>query len=73
MAAASGVYLLFFPGGAHGVPDPMWLFTRTTWDLIHTWSGIVMILAATGHFLIHWKWVTKVTAKLALSLAASSS
>ena len=70
-AALSGVYLLFFPGGAHGVPDPMWLFPRSTWDLIHTWSGILMIAAALVHFAIHWKWVLKVTRKLVVTLSPS--
>lgn len=64
LTSLTGVYLLFFPGGAHGVPDPMWIFSRSTWDLIHTWSGITLILAAIVHFSIHWKWVTKVTRKL---------
>ena len=60
-AAVSGIYLLFFPGGAHGVPDPLLVFTRTTWDLIHTWSGVLMTVAGMVHFAIHWRWVTKVT------------
>jgi len=64
LTAISGVYLLFFPGGSHGVTDPMFLFTRATWDLIHTWAGIFMIVAAVVHFAIHWGWVAKVTRKL---------
>jgi hypothetical protein len=64
VTSVSAIYLLFFPGGAHGVPDPMFLFTRTTWDLIHTWSAILLIIAAIVHFVIHWKWVTKVTGKV---------
>jgi len=64
LAAVSGVYLLFVPGGRNAVSDPYILFSRTTWDLIHTWSGILMIAAAVGHFAIHWKWVTKVTRKM---------
>lgn len=68
VAALSGVYLLFFPGGSHGVADPLFLFPRTTWDLIHTWSGVVMIVAAVVHFVIHWKWVVKVTSKVLGSL-----
>jgi hypothetical protein len=67
LAALSGVYLLFFPMGAHGVPDPNFLFGRATWDLIHTWSGIVMIAAAVAHFFIHWRWVVNVTAKVVLA------
>jgi len=68
LAAISGIYLLFVPGGRNAIPDPQIIFTRTTWDLIHTWSGILMINAAVIHFAIHWKWVTKVTQKLFKSL-----
>ena len=60
LTALSGVYFLFFPGG-RGVIDPMILFTRTGWDLIHTWAGVIFISAAVIHFAIHWKWITKVT------------
>jgi hypothetical protein len=63
LTALSGVYFLFVPGG-RGATDPMILFTRTTWDLLHTWAGIVLITAAVTHFAIHWKWVTKVTSKM---------
>ena len=63
LTAISGVYFLFVPGG-RWVADPMILFTRTTWDLIHTWAGVALIAAAIVHFVIHWKWVTKVTRKM---------
>lgn len=65
LAAISGVYFLF-AGGSHGGanPDPMFLFPRATWDLLHTWSGVGMLMAAVVHFAIHWRWVTKVTAKV---------
>ncbi len=64
LTAISGVYFLYFPS-ARWAPDPVFLFTRTTWDLIHTWTGVVLIVAAIIHFAIHWKWVTKVTSKMA--------
>ena len=64
LTAASGVYFLFVPGGRQAA-DPLFLFARTTWDLIHTWAGVTMIAAAIVHFTIHWKWVTKVTRKMA--------
>jgi hypothetical protein len=63
ITAVSGVYFLIVPGG-WWVVDPMILFTRTTWDLIHTWAGVVLTVAAIFHFAIHWKWVTKVTRKM---------
>jgi len=63
LTALSGIYFLFVPGG-RGAADPMILFARATWDLIHTWSGVALIAAAIVHFAIHWKWVTKVTRKM---------
>jgi hypothetical protein len=68
LAAVSGVYLFFVPGGRNAISDPQIIFTRTTWDLIHTWSGILMINAAVIHFAIHWKWATKVTHKIIKSM-----
>ncbi len=66
LAAVSGVYFMF--AGTGRATDPLFIFSRTTWDLIHTWSGVVMIIAAVIHFAIHWRWVTKVTAKVLPSL-----
>ncbi len=63
----SGVYLLFVPGGRDAI-DPMIMFSRTTWDLVHTWAGVILIVVAVIHFAIHWKWVTKVTRKVFQSL-----
>ena len=63
VTAVTGVYFLFFPVSGHAA-SPVILFNRTTWDLIHTWSGVVMIVAAILHFAIHWMWVVKVTKKL---------
>ena len=68
---ASSIYFLYaLSGSSHGGanPDPMFLFSRATWDLLHTWSGVGMILAAEVHFVIHWRWVVKVTAKVFESL-----
>ena len=71
--AVSGVYFLFAPtGGYQGGRNPGWdaafLFSRTTWDLIHTWAGVILISAAVVHFALHWGWVSKVTGRLARSL-----
>ena len=58
----SGLYFLYesvlVPVGSTG-----WLFTRFTWDMIHTWSGVVVTAAAILHFVIHWRWVVKVISK----------
>lgn len=58
LTAISGLYFLFTSSGPTAVP---FIFDRTIWDLIHTWSGVTLIIAAVIHFAIHWRWVTKVT------------
>jgi hypothetical protein len=68
LTAISGIYFLFAPtGGSHGGSnagwDPGFIFSRTTWDLIHTWAGVVMIVAAVVHFVIHWRWIKNVTGR----------
>lgn len=65
ICGVSGLYFLLVPGASHAslVGDPGWIFNLLTWDLIHTWSGAVMISAGTLHFGIHWKWVDKVMSK----------
>ena len=73
LTAVSGIYFLFAPsggfeGGRNIGWDPMFLFSRTTWDLIHTWAGVVFIGAAVVHFWIHWRWIKNMTARLFLSL-----
>ncbi len=73
VCALSGIYFLFAPsGGVQGGTnlgwDPGFLFSRTTWDLIHTWSGVVLSAAAVVHFAIHWRWVKNVTVRFFLSL-----
>jgi hypothetical protein len=73
LTALSGIYFLFAPsggfqGGRNPGWDPMFLFSRTTWDLIHTWAGVVFIAAAVVHFWIHWRWIKTMTQQFFLSL-----
>ncbi len=73
LTAVSGIYFLFVPsggfqGGRNTAWDPMFLFSRTTWDLIHTWAGVVFIGAVAAHFWIHWQWIKSMTKQLCLSL-----
>jgi hypothetical protein len=63
VTAFSGVYFLFVPGG-RGAVDPMFLFSRITWDLIHTWAGVILIAAGVIHFAIHWRWVVNVATSI---------
>lgn len=67
--AVSGLYFfLLTEGGYQGGRNPAWdpgfLFSRPTWDLIHTWSSVALALAAVVHLYIHWRWVTNVTRKV---------
>jgi cytochrome b subunit of formate dehydrogenase len=73
LCAVSGLYFIFGPSGGYmGGSNPNWdpgfLFSRVTWDLIHTWSGVVLSAAAVVHFAIHWRWVKNVTVRFFLSL-----
>lgn len=73
LCAVSGMYFLLTPsGGFQGGSNPNWdpglLLSRTTWDLVHTWSGVVLIVAAVIHLAIHWRWVKNVTQRFFLSL-----
>lgn len=69
LCAVSGVYFMFVPGSRQAV-DPGVLLSRTTWDMVHTWTGILMVVAALAHFIIHWKWVINNTGRLLRSLSA---
>ena len=63
LCVLSGVYFMFVPG-SHQAIDPGFIFSRTVWDLIHTWSGVLMIASVLIHFMIHWKWVINHTGRL---------
>ena len=63
LAAISGIYFFFAAPGSAKDPT-IFIFTRVTWDLIHTWSGVVMIAAGILHFAIHWRWAVNVTRKI---------
>jgi hypothetical protein len=69
LTAISGIYFLFAPeggyqGGRNLSWDPGFIFNRTTWDLIHTWSGVILVLAVVVHLAIHWRWVVNVTRRV---------
>lgn len=68
VTAVSGVYFLFLPAGYSGGRTPGWdpglLFSRASWDMLHTWGAIVMILGALLHLAIHWRWIVNVSRRL---------
>ncbi|MBE2223273.1 MAG: DUF4405 domain-containing protein [Anaerolineae bacterium] len=77
VTAVSGIYFLFIPTGYNGGRtagwEPTFLFSRLTWDLLHTWGAVVMIVAALLHFAIHWRWVVNVTRRFFLSLRSQQT
>ena len=78
IATLSGVYFLFNPGGYQGGRNLAYntapfLFDRVTWDMLHTWSGIVMILVVAIHLPRHWKWVTSMTGRIGRALRRQSA
>lgn len=73
LCAVSGIAFLLAPsdgfqGGANANWDRGFLLTRTTWDVVHTWSGAVLIISAVIHLAIHWRWVKNVTLRFFQSL-----
>lgn len=72
VTAVTGIYFLFVPAGYQGGTvagwDPGFLFSRTTWDIIHTWGFVAMMVAALLHIVIHWRWIVNVTRRFWLSL-----
>jgi hypothetical protein len=68
--AASGIYFFVLPGGQGSSKTVQFLFARSTWDLVHTWTGILMIIAALVHLAMRWKWVARVTPSVARTFVA---
>jgi Domain of unknown function (DUF4405) len=78
LASLSGIYFMFLPsGGYQGGRNPMYgvtlLFDRHTWDDLHTWTGVAMIVAAIIHFAIHWQWVKTMTRRTANAVLSKGS
>ncbi len=72
LASFSGIYLLFTPSRYAAASAPVVIFGWYGWDLIHTWSGIVMFILVFLHFYIHWVWIVNV-GKKKLGLGVDSS
>ncbi len=62
ICAVSGIFFLLYPNGGQNAQSI--IISRYAWDMLHTWSGVVMTIAAILHFALHWKWVVNITGKL---------
>ncbi len=77
VAALTGIYFLFLPaGGYQGGRNPAYgitiLFSRQTWDDLHTWFGALMIAAVVIHFAIHWHWVKGMAKRIARTITSGA-
>lgn len=73
VTAISGLYFHVVGGGgyqagANPVRDFTLLSGRATWDLVHIWSAVVLIVAAVVHIALHWRWILKVTRRVFRSI-----
>ena len=62
ICAISSINFLIYPNG--GLTSQTILLSRNAWDMLHTWSGVMMTITAILHFALHWKWVVNITGKL---------
>ncbi|MCX7839891.1 MAG: DUF4405 domain-containing protein [Anaerolineae bacterium] len=66
IATISGIYFLFLPsGGYRGGRNPYYgitiLFDRHTWNDLHTWFGLGMIVIVAIHLTVHSRWIVTMT------------
>ncbi|MBI5305635.1 MAG: DUF4405 domain-containing protein [Chloroflexi bacterium] len=77
LAALTGIYFLFFPsGGYRGGRNPFYgmtiLFDRHVWQNWHAETGMVMIVVAIIHLVIHWRWIKTMTKRAMNALFAQA-
>ncbi|MCJ7696576.1 MAG: DUF4405 domain-containing protein [Anaerolineaceae bacterium] len=58
LSAVSGLYFFFIGKNVN------MLFNDLTWDLIHTWSFVGLLMAFLIHIILHWTWIKNITAKI---------
>ncbi|MCD4666551.1 DUF4405 domain-containing protein [archaeon] len=51
ITALTGLIMFFFLTGG----------IKHSWSIIHKWAGIIMVLIALIHIILHWKWLTNIT------------
>jgi len=74
LSGATGIaFLLMGSGGYQGGRNPgfetaLLGLSRGTWDDLHTWASLVMIVGVLVHLALHWKWIVRMTKKMMPSL-----
>ncbi len=69
LAVLSSHYFLVYPVSGYQErqnPDDnkVLIFSRTAWDMLHTWSGVGLSIGAILQVVLHWKWITNITRKV---------
>lgn len=64
VAAVTGVVLFVLPSGRGSSQIVFLSITKEAWRVIHDWSGILMLGMVFIHYLIHWRWVRKVSGRI---------
>ncbi len=68
IVSLSGIYFLYFPNGYQGGRNPWYdvriVFDRAAWSDIHTWGGVLMIVAVAIHLAIHTQWIKTMSKRL---------
>jgi hypothetical protein len=68
--AVSGLYFLSSSGGHARLSQAGgFLISRQSWDLVHIWTGILLIVASVVHLVMRWKWIARVTPTVGRAMA----
>ena len=61
------VIFFFLPSGVRQGSYQTFLgIIKGNWSTVHDWSGIIFIILALVHFVLHWKWVRGMTKNIFL-------
>lgn len=64
--AVSGFIMWFIlphGGGSRGtsVDSTFLALSRTTWQVLHDWVAVALMVVVVIHIIIHWKWIVRMT------------
>lgn len=65
VVAITGIIIfIFLPGGIRqGRYQEFLGIMKSTWSLIHNYAGLLMIMLAVTHLILHWNWIISMTKK----------
>ena len=61
----TGLVLFFIlPSGRRSGLQTFLDIAKETWVDVHTWVGLIFIIVAVIHLILHWKWIITMTKNL---------